>query len=220
MTPQSGVIRVLLSAYSASRRAHLEDVITGNRALTLVGSTYSLDALVRPRQQFAPDVVLADMERADSISLARSRDADDDESPLPIVALIDDPQDQWIVRALQVAVKAILRRDAPADDIVSAIVSAFSGLTVLEPEIVESLLRRVRPFTNRDEHAIAEPLTTREAEVLRMLGEGLSNKTIAARLGISEHTVKFHISALLSKMRAATRTEAVTQGIRNGLIVI
>jgi len=67
---------------------------------------------------------------------------------------------------------------------------------------------------------LSEEITSRETEVLRMLAEGLVNKDIAARLGISEHTVKFHISSILDKLGASTRTEAVTLGIRRGLIPI
>jgi len=66
----------------------------------------------------------------------------------------------------------------------------------------------------------SEEITSRETDVLRMLAEGLVNKDIAARLGISEHTVKFHISSILDKLGASTRTEAVTLGIRRGLIPI
>ena len=71
-----------------------------------------------------------------------------------------------------------------------------------------------------DEDEVSEEITSRETEVLRMLAEGLANKEIGARLGISEHTVKFHISSILDKLGASTRTEAVTLGIRRGLIPI
>ena len=70
------------------------------------------------------------------------------------------------------------------------------------------------------EEELSEEITSRETDVLRMLAEGLVNKDIAARLGISEHTVKFHISSILDKLGASTRTEAVTLGIRRGLIPI
>jgi NarL family two-component system response regulator YdfI len=70
------------------------------------------------------------------------------------------------------------------------------------------------------ETQLSEEITSRETDVLRMLAEGLVNKDIAARLGISEHTVKFHISSILDKLGASTRTEAVTLGIRRGIIPI
>jgi DNA-binding NarL/FixJ family response regulator len=69
-----------------------------------------------------------------------------------------------------------------------------------------------------EEESPAEQLTAREAEVLRLLAEGLGNKDIAEKLGISEHTIKFHIRSILGKLGAASRTEAVTRGLRSGLI--
>ncbi|HXF26085.1 MAG TPA: response regulator transcription factor, partial [Bryobacteraceae bacterium] len=68
--------------------------------------------------------------------------------------------------------------------------------------------------------ALPEPLTPREIEVLKMLAEGLSNKLIAVDLGISEHTVKFHVNSILGKLNAGSRTEAVTTGIRRGLVIL
>ena len=65
-----------------------------------------------------------------------------------------------------------------------------------------------------------QPLTPREVEVLHMLAEGLGNKTIARRLGISEHTVKFHVGSIFSKLNASSRTEAVTVGVRQGLVML
>ena len=75
-------------------------------------------------------------------------------------------------------------------------------------------------LTGSDELPPGEPLTSRESDVLSLLAEGAGNKEIAARLGISEHTVKFHVSSILSKLGAATRTEAVTRGYKEGLILI
>jgi DNA-binding NarL/FixJ family response regulator len=85
---------------------------------------------------------------------------------------------------------------------------------VLQPGDLDGLLVNPQPAS------LAEPLTPREAEVLGMLAEGHSNKSIAHRLGISEHTVKFHVTSIMGKLNAGSRTEAVTQGIRQGLIML
>src|SRR5207245_11423764 len=94
------------------------------------------------------------------------------------------------------------------------------GLTLLSTASAESLeaVYGDQPLEVADE--LSEEITSRETEVLRMLAQGLVNKEIAARLGISEHTVKFHISSILDKLGASTRTEAVTLGVRRGLIPI
>jgi two-component system, NarL family, response regulator YdfI len=213
-------IRVSISATSAIRRAGLESIIANSTTTKLVGSMYGLDNLSRHLRQFETDVLLADLDRADLNLVTRSPELDDERGAVNIVALVDEPESAWVIRALRAGVKAILTRSAPAEDILYAIQSAFSGLIVLEPVVTENLLRRLRPVLDDVGPVFSEALTTREIQILQMLAEGVSNKAIAARLKISEHTVKFHISSVLSKMGAISRTEAVTRGIRNGLIVI
>ncbi len=104
------------------------------------------------------------------------------------------------------------------DEILPAIQAAYAGLVLLDPEVTQNLAARVRPMNGFT--AAPEDLTPREIEVLRMLAEGLGNREMASRLGISDHTVKFHVSSILEKLGAATRTEAVTLGIRMGLILL
>ena len=114
----------------------------------------------------------------------------------------------------------ILSNESDPDDLISAIYAAYGGLVLLSKPTAESLAAVYgdQPPDVGDE--LSEEITSRETEVLRMLAEGLVNKDIAVRLGISEHTVKFHISSILDKLGASTRTEAVTLGIRRGLITI
>jgi len=103
----------------------------------------------------------------------------------------------------------------PNEQVGAAIRAAIDGLVVLAPELARSRLG-ARP-ANDDE---IEDLTPREKDVLALLVEGLSNKLIAAKLGISEHTAKFHVNALLQKTRASTRTEVVVRAARAGLITL
>ena len=103
----------------------------------------------------------------------------------------------------------LLRTEATGEQIVRAVQSAAAGLLTLDSTIVP------QPEQPED---MDEALTPRETEVLRLLAEGFSNREIAARLEISEHTIKFHIGSILGKLGASTRTEAVTRGLRSGLI--
>jgi len=217
---QDGAIRVFVSSYSASRRAQLENIVRKNKTTMLVGSSYSLTALTRQLREFQPDILLAEINHADSLSIVRPPTLDEESPSVSTVALIEDPDIAWVVRALRNGLKSILSRNASDEEIITAIRAAFSGSIMLEPDIVEKILERVPDSGSFSSGQLIEELTAREIEVLGMLADGLANKAIAAQLGISEHTVKFHISSVLSKMGAATRTEAVTRGIRNGLIVI
>jgi len=126
---------------------------------------------------------------------------------LPSVLLSDETPAR---EALRAGVRAVLPRDAPGPQIMAAIYAVAAGLVAVPA------VDRVAVLSSES----AEPLTAREMEVLEMLGEGLSNKLIAHRLSISEHTAKFHVNSILAKLGAGTRAEAVMKGIRAGLIKV
>ncbi len=113
-----------------------------------------------------------------------------------------------------------LPRDAGTEEIIAAIIAAANGLTTLDRSLAREALsglerRRVEPVSEQ-----SEPLTAREQDVLQLLAQGIPNKQIAQRLSISEHTVKFHVSAIMTKLGAASRTEAVTTAARRGLLLL
>ena len=116
---------------------------------------------------------------------------------------------------------AILPRDASGEQLRAALEAVTNGLLVLDPKAAERLLPAPtadhRPGTETD---TTDHLTPREREVLQLVAEGLPNKTIARRLAISDHTVKFHLASLMTKLTAASRTEAVHQAARRGLITL
>lgn len=131
----------------------------------------------------------------------------------PVIALA--PSDAKALPLLSAGAAAVLRRDVSGDALRSAIDSVAQGLRVIDPELLDTPSRST-PTAARG----ATALTPREHDVLELLAVGLSNKQIAAKLGISSHTAKFHIGAILSKMDAATRTEAVVRAVQRGLIVV
>ena len=143
-----------------------------------------------------------------------------EQTSISIVALIDEPNFTWAARALRSGVRSILPRDSSASEIISAIHAANRGLVLLDPELARELGRLSRPNPAESTLENLEELTPHEIEVLRLLAEGLGNKEVASRLGISDHTVKFHISSILAKLGAGSRTEAVTIGIRMGLVLL
>ena len=133
---------------------------------------------------------------------------------VPVIALA--PADAKALPLLSAGAAAVLRRDVSGDALRSAITSVKQGLRVIDPQLLDTPTRTEAPTASRG----AAELTPREHDVLELLAVGLSNKQIAAKLGISSHTAKFHIGAILSKMDAATRTEAVVRAVQRGLIVV
>jgi len=121
----------------------------------------------------------------------------------------------FIRRALGAGARAVLARDATSAELQVAIDAAELGLTLLGTD-ARSMLRE----TARTNAPVATDLTEREREVLTLLSSGASNKVIAAKLHISDHTAKFHVGSILAKLDASTRAEAVTIGVRLGLIMV
>jgi DNA-binding NarL/FixJ family response regulator len=133
-----------------------------------------------------------------------------------VVLLSADPVAAWKAHARRSGVRAVLREDVTAEELAAAVAAAKAGLVALHPDALESSVA-ARAAERGDR---APSLTPRELEVLEMLAEGLSNRVIAARLRISSQTVKFHVASILAKLDAGSRTEAVTFGVRQGLIAL
>jgi DNA-binding NarL/FixJ family response regulator len=126
------------------------------------------------------------------------------------------------LNALEGHAWGLLPLDCTAEELLAAVRALREGLLAGTPGLLEPLLRqgRLLKASETAEQPAVEPLTGRETEVLQLLAQGLANKQIAAALGISEHTVKFHVSAIYTKLGAASRTEAVRLGVRQGWVVL
>ncbi len=126
----------------------------------------------------------------------------------PVIRLSEQPKTAWPSKALRAGVRAVLPRDVAPEQLRAALEAAAAGLVVIHPSELDTVLSAtIGPSAPLDELL----LRRREREVLQMLAAGLANKEIAARLAISDHTVKFHIASILGKLGASTRTEAVLE---------
>ena len=196
------MIRVLVAAPSPVTRVGLETLIGSSPGMELAGGFPDLAAV----DALHPDVVLC------ALPLAEIPPPANGFSPAYVLLGGDSPSG-WTQEAVRSGVRALLPRDASAEQILAAVEAAAAGFVAADPREFEALL----PSYTASEPSV---LTAREIEVLRMMAEGEANKQIAWKLQISEHTVKFHVASILGKLNAGTRTEAVTIGIRKGLILI
>jgi two-component system nitrate/nitrite response regulator NarL len=130
----------------------------------------------------------------------------------PVVALVGDTNQA--AQALAGGARGVLLRNASPRRIHATLRAVTEGATVIDDEVADHLVR-VRPRVD-----LIEPLTPREQEVLALLADGLTNKEIAQRLAVTDHTVKFHINGILRKLGVSTRTEAVVQAARLALLVV
>ena len=162
-----------------------------------------------PRLSDADVVLVAEEDLLEETTLSASEDGTQS-----LLLLSDDEGATSRLRSLPVRGWGVVPSDAPSEELGAAVAAVAQGLTVLPKALAERLLDE--PAAAVEE--LSEPLTARESQVLSLLGGGLSNKMIARELHISEHTVKFHISSLYSKLGVSNRAEAVSQGARHGLI--
>ena len=179
----------------------------------VVGTARDQATLQAALAQDQPDVVLLDLHMDSGAALPLLWWLRQAAPSLEVVGL-SEADDDAIVAALQAGARGYLGRRTTAEEMGQAIRTVRQGGMVLHPLAAATLLQRLQAATAPR----PEALTPRELEVLRLLVEGLTNKAIAGRLGISDHTVKFHIGAILGKLGAASRTEAVTLAVRQGLV--
>jgi DNA-binding NarL/FixJ family response regulator len=212
------LIRVLVWAKSAVTRAGLEAIVRADPRFEIAPNVGRIADMHSAMRESAPDAVLVDTSDA---SIARGLPGVSAPLAAPVVvALVDSIRRADILRALQSGARAVLWRESHPREITAALEAAHDGLIVFSPEILEMLLPAPPELAASGDLPPGEPLTAREIDVLSLLAEGAGNKEIAARLHISEHTVKFHVSSILAKLGAATRTEAVTRGYKEGLILM
>ena len=216
-----GRLEVVLVAASAARRAELRDALTSRSALHVITSFQSLSSLLQA--QIASGVIVFDLPERKSREI-QSREIVNLEAllenpALSAVVLIENAERAPLSALLNFGNVAILGADASVDELEAAIIASAVGLVILDQEIASHIAEQL-PHGFAENRESVEELTRREIEVLRLLARGFGNKGIAGRLGISEHTAKFHISSILGKLAVSSRTEAVTEGLRRGLILL
>lgn len=162
-----------------------------------------------------PDVLLLDLELpgVDGVGVLRRLETDRSRTRVIIFTVFDT--DERIIAAVEAGAAGYLLKGTPREELFAAVRTVANGGSLLAPVATSAVLRRVR---GESTVTPTPALTPRERMVLEQLARGLGNKQIAAALGISERTVKFHVSSVFTKLEATNRTEAVTRAVQAGLI--
>jgi len=188
----------------------------------IVGTAHDGEQAVALAKQLQPDVVLMDlrMPRCDGVEATRQLTAD--ASPTKVVVLTTYADDHSVIQALRAGACGFLTKDATSQQIADALQAATRGAAAIDPAVQHHLVKaiaRTAPleWTPPDESRLPDGLTPREATVLTLIAEGLSNGEIAERLTVTETTVKSHINHLYSKTGARDRAQAVAYAFRRGL---
>jgi NarL family two-component system response regulator YdfI len=212
------VIRVFIVGASPLIRGGLQSVLADSR-FDIVGSAADLETVSGQLVDAVADVVLVEAAAHAQEELLNALEDAEVTEEYAVVVLSEQPKTDWLSRALRAGVRAVLPREATPEQLRAALVAAAAGLVVVHPAEMSAVLHAPAALSSPISE-LPEQLTPREREVLQMISGGLGNKEIAGRLSISEHTVKFHVASILGKLGASTRTEAVSIGIRHGLVLL
>jgi NarL family two-component system response regulator LiaR len=212
-TPPSQPIRVMLVDDHTMVRRGLATFLKAFDDLELAGEAEHGRTAIQLCAKLQPDVILMDMVMPDMDGATATRSIRQQFPRVQVIALTSFKEVELVKSALEAGAIGYLLKDISADELVKAIRAAHAGRATLSPEAAQTLV-----------HAASQPappgsdLTEREREVLALMVEGLNNTQIAGRLTVSPSTVKSHVSNILSKLGVASRTEAVSLALRNGLV--
>lgn len=243
--PPSGPIRVLVVEDQTKILKNQLKLLEGHPELTIVGTALSGESALEEVERLKPDVLLLDLglPRMSGIDVTREVKAKTPQVEILIFTIFDE--EDKVLEAVKAGASGYLLKGAPADKIVEAIKEVSAGGTVIQPNLARRLLRHFRvdlaeglqaaasaptgatevPPASAEVAALAEepllkPLSDREKEILQLIAKGVSNTEAAKLLGLSKATIRTHLEHIYRKLEVTNRVEAVTEGIRKGLISV
>jgi DNA-binding NarL/FixJ family response regulator len=209
-------IRILVVDDHPVVRDGLIAILSTQPDFAVVGKASSGTEAIAQVQAMQPDVMLLDLEMPEMDGVEALRRLRELHAGVRAIVFTAFDTDERIVSAVQAGAQGYLLKGAPREEIFTAVRVVHAGGSLLQPVVASKLLRQVSAenSTGHDPDA----LTPREQHVLKLLAQGLQNKEIAAEMHITERTVKFYVSSILSKLGAGNRTEAVTMAVQRGLV--
>jgi two-component system nitrate/nitrite response regulator NarL len=209
------VTRVLILVETCFHREALARSLGRDERFEVVGAAADLEEAVAALEDAGPDIVLVDMPTPRDAEAVRALVS---AARVKVVVLAVPEVEREVVALAEAGAAGYVAREGSTEDLVAVIESVSRGETICSPEIAATLFRRVAALAReRGAEPIEERLTARELDVLRLIGEGLSNKEIATALSIELPTVKNHVHSILEKLNVGRRTEAAARARRLGL---
>lgn len=217
------MIRILMADDHALVRQGTCELLRQETDLDVIAEAENGLQAVELTQSLNPDIVIMDIRMPEMSGIEATKSILETTPEVRVLALTAHEDDQYLFSLLEAGVSGYIMKTAPVSELVKAIRQVHEGRSYIDPSIVHKLVDR---FSTRQRDAavtdqdfsIADPLTTRELEVLQLLVKGLNNRAIAEALVISERTVQAHLTNIFSKMRVSSRLEAVMMAIRLGWV--
>jgi len=212
-------IRILIADDHLVVREGLSSLIREKPDMVVVGEAANGHEVVELAQQLQPDIILMDMIMPRQNGLEAIQQIKRENNPARILVLSSFAEDELIFPAIKAGAAGYILKDSSARQLITAIRSVHRGESSLHPIIARKLINELSEQP-ADRPAAKDVLTSQEVNILKLVARGFSNKEIADKLVISEHTVSKHISNILNKLQLANRTQATLYALREGLATL
>lgn len=213
-------IRVILADDHALVRQGIRQFLEEAVDITVVAEAANGKEAVRLAEQCHPDVAVLDVQMPVMNGIEATRQIRARFPNVHVLILTAYDEDPYVFALLQAGASGYILKSADADDLLQAVRRVHRGESVLSPEVTEKVVRQIQRGGPAQAAEQVEPLTAREIEVLRLAAQGRTNRAIGRELGISDRTVQGHLANIYGKLNAASRTEAVTEALKRGWIVL
>ena len=213
--------RILIADDHPLLREAICQVFSSQEDMEIVGQANNGEEAINLTAQLKPDILIMDIMMPKSDGLEASRQIKKIAPDTAILILTAYDEDNYVLGLLEAGATGYLMKSARGQDLVEAVRAIRAGESVLHPKIIEKLLKQAmaKPAEGLD-RKIKDILSDREMEMLKLLATGMSNKEIADRLCLSLRTVKAHMSNIFTKMNVASRSEALVEALRRGLLTL
>lgn len=210
-------MKILLCDDQAVIRDGLEMLLTLEKDMQVVGAASDGAEAIELAAQKQPDLILMDLKMPGTNGIEATRDIHARFPHIKILVLTTYDDDEWVFDAIRAGASGYLLKDTPRQKIVEAIRGTMDGKSFLDPAVAGKLMNQIASNQKQPASVLAEKLTERELDVLRLLAKGFNNSDIAAQLHLSEGTIRNHVSAILEKLGVSDRTQAAVIAIQHGL---
>lgn len=211
-------ISVILADDHVLVRKGLKKILEMEKDIKVIGEASDGVEAIQKVKEKSPDVLLLDinMPRLNGVKVTKILNEEKVDTNIVILTIYDDRE--YLIELIKLGIKGYILKDIEPEGLIAAVRSAKRGETYIQPSLSGALVNEYNRVTQPNNGDFRKPLTAREKEVVSYIVKGMSNYEIAESLGISEKTVKNHVSNILRKLKLADRTQVAVFAIKNGLV--
>jgi DNA-binding NarL/FixJ family response regulator len=217
MAEENNVRVVLIDDHDLLRRG-IKTMLESESDIEVVGEADDGTRALALVEETLPDVVIIDVVMPNKDGIEATREIKDAFPKVGVVVLSGHDEQQFVFDALKAGASGYLLKSAELDEVVTTVKSVAQGEGKLDPTLAFQVLSEFQSYQSQDVSEVYQPLTPREREILKLMSEGLPNKTIASRLQISERTVTTHVANIYSKLHVNNRVSAIQEAMRRRIL--